>query len=93
MNWRPIEEAPHDGTPVLLAVMLYNARQMSEAHKQVSGKLPAVCVMARWSTWDGIWKRVGDGEEIRFPLYFNPHAFALIDDMPLKDHYSKQENE
>jgi hypothetical protein len=92
INWKPIDQAPLDGTVVLIAAMHYYGKDMADAYKKIAAKPQVLCAQARYSTWDGCWREVSGGEKIIYPRFFNPHAFSMIDP-PIKDHYENfQEN-
>ena len=89
IEWLPMDQAPKDGTVVLLVAMQYYSYNIAQHYRDNPDLKPrALWVMAKYSTWEQVWKRFPDGQMVAYPDYFEPHAFARVEDVPTKDHYA-----
>ena len=78
-EWRPIEHAPKDGTPVWLATKVMMLGLSTEELE----KMPYVVLLARFDSWNYEWRLAQTGKKIglpeyQYPLLWHPCAIPAV---------------
>ncbi len=83
LNWKPISEAPKDGTLIILAGSFSEEKKQGNATQNTLIPHIAICawgetpMMQGWAMFDGL----------KFPDTFEPKKFALFSEMDIDDLY------